>query len=240
MSHELRTPLNVIIGYTSLMRERIYGDLSDVQDDTLQKVHITSQHLLALINDVLDLSKIEAGKMPLHLEVVDLQGMIADVSETIMPMVRKKQLVYENAIGTEVPPITTDRTKLKQILLNLLSNAIKFTPKGSVIVEASVVNARIRISVADTGIGIKPEHLEVIFDDFRQLDQSHTREYGGTGLGLSITKNLLALLGGYITVESVYGEGSRFTVNLPIKLDPSMVPEGLQRITAADRVVATN
>ncbi len=237
MSHELRTPLNVIIGYTSLMREQIYGDLSVAQDDTLQKVHITSQHLLALINDVLDLSKIEAGKMPLHLEAVDLHGMIADLSETIMPMVRKKQLVYENNIASDVPGIVTDRTKLKQILLNLLSNAIKFTPKGTVRVEASLHDGRVRVSVTDSGIGIKPEHLEVIFDDFRQLDQSHTREYGGTGLGLSITKNLLALLGGFVTVESKYGEGSRFTVDLPIRLDPTSIPEGLQRIAAADQSV---
>jgi PAS domain S-box-containing protein len=240
MSHELRTPLNVIIGYTSLMRERIYGDLSDAQDDTLQKVHITSQHLLALINDVLDLSKIEAGKMPLHLEEVDLHVMIADLSETIMPMVRKKQLVYEHMIAPDVPAITTDRTKLKQILLNLLSNAIKFTPKGTVRVDAKLQGDRVRVTVTDSGIGIKPEHLEVIFDDFRQLDQSHTREYGGTGLGLSITKNLLALLGGFITVESKYGDGSRFTVDLPVKLDPTMIPEGLQRMVAADRVVATS
>jgi PAS domain S-box-containing protein len=240
MSHELRTPLNVIIGYTSLMRERIYGDLSDAQDDTLQKVYITSQHLLALINDVLDLSKIEAGKMPLHLEQVDLGAMISDLSETIMPMVRKKQLVYENVVADDVPRIITDRTKLKQILLNLLSNAIKFTPKGRVRIEAKHVDSRVTIRVIDSGIGIKPEHLEVIFDDFRQLDQSHTREYGGTGLGLSITRNLLALLGGSITVESKYGDGSLFTIDLPVELDPSTIPEGLQRITAADRVASTS
>ncbi|HEY0303922.1 MAG TPA: ATP-binding protein, partial [Longimicrobiales bacterium] len=121
---------------------------------------------------------------------------------------------------------------------NLLSNAIKFTPKGVVRIDAALTGGRVRISVTDTGIGIKPEHLEVIFDDFRQLDQSHTREYGGTGLGLSITKNLLALLGGLVTVESKYGDGSRFTVDLPVKLDPASVPEGLQRIVAAaDRVV---
>ena len=239
MSHELRTPLNVIIGYTSLMRERIYGELTDPQDDTLQKVYITSQHLLALINDVLDLSKIEAGKMPLHVEEVDLAAMIADLSETIMPMVRKKQLLYETSIAEDIPAIVTDRTKLKQILLNLLSNAIKFTPQGSVRVEAGRHERGIRISVTDTGIGIKPEYLEVIFEDFRQLDQSHTREYGGTGLGLSITKNLLALLGGTISVDSKFGSGSKFVITLPLRLDPSSVPEGLQRIAAADRVVAT-
>ena len=219
MSHELRTPLNVIIGYSSLMRERIYGELSDAQDETLQKVHTTSQHLLALINDVLDLSKIEAGKMPLHIEEVDLRAILSELAETIMPMVRKKHLDYQMDF-TELPPIYTDRTKLKQILLNLLSNAIKFTSSGSVTITTErLPKRRVRISVADTGIGIKPEYLNVIFDDFRQLDQSHTREYGGTGLGLSITKNLLTLLGGTITVQSKFGEGSRFTVELPINLE---------------------
>jgi signal transduction histidine kinase len=221
MSHELRTPLNVIIGYSSLMRERIYGELSDTQDETLQKVYTTSQHLLALINDVLDLSKIEAGKMPLHLEDVDLHAIIDELSETVMPMVRKKNLHYEASFEDGVPSIQTDRTKLKQILLNLLSNAIKFTASGTVTVTTrwAEPGTRIRITVTDSGIGIKPEYLEVIFEDFRQLDQSHTREYGGTGLGLSITKNLLALLGGTITVESKFGEGSTFTIELPVHQD---------------------
>jgi len=224
MSHELRTPLNVIIGYSSLMRERIYGELSDAQDETLQKVYTTSQHLLELINDVLDLSKIEAGKMPLHVEEVDLRNILGELAETVMPMVRKKHLEYIALFSDAVPRISTDRTKLKQILLNLLSNAIKFTSSGSVTVttELAASNDRVRITVADTGIGIKPEYLDVIFEDFRQLDQSHTREYGGTGLGLSITKNLLALLGGTITVQSKFGDGSRFTVELPARLDSSM------------------
>jgi len=221
MSHELRTPLNVIIGYSSLMRERIYGELSDAQDETLQKVYTTSQHLLALINDVLDLSKIEAGKMPLHIDEVDLHAMIAELSETVMPMVRKKGLDYRTIPGSDVPLIYTDRTKLKQILLNLLSNAIKFTARGSVHVQTTMMESGdyIQIAVTDTGIGIRPEYLDVIFEDFRQLDQSHTREYGGTGLGLSITRNLLALLGGTITVESKFGDGSRFTVRLPVRID---------------------
>jgi signal transduction histidine kinase len=223
MSHELRTPLNVIIGYSSLMRERIYGELSDAQDETLQKVYSTSQHLLALINDVLDLSKIEAGKMPLHIEEVDLGAIIGELSETVMPMVRKKSLEYHIRVAANVPRIWTDRTKLKQILINLMSNAIKFTSRGSVTVESRIAEGgqRVEVVVADTGIGIKPEYLDVIFEDFRQLDQSHTREYPGTGLGLSITKNLLALLGGMITVESTFGGGSRFTVELPFKLDAS-------------------
>ena len=239
MSHELRTPLNVIIGYSSLMRERIYGELSDAQDETLQKVHATSQHLLALINDVLDLSKIEAGKMPLHLEEVDLPAIVAELSETVMPMVRKKQLVYDISFSDDVPRIFTDRTKLKQILLNLLSNAIKFTSRGSVRVRTQVTDSRnrVQIVVADTGIGIRPEYLDVIFEDFRQLDQSHTREYGGTGLGLSITKNLLSLLGGMITVESNFGEGSTFTVELPVRLTPSADDTELR---LSPRIISTN
>lgn len=220
MSHELRTPLNVIIGYSSLMRERIYGELSDAQDETLQKVYSTSQHLLALINDVLDLSKIEAGKMPLHIDGIDLNAMITELSETVMPMVRKKKLDYRTEFGPDVPRIFTDPTKLKQILLNLLSNAIKFTAGGTVNVRTMLLESgdRVQIAVTDSGIGIRPEYLDVIFEDFRQLDQSHTREYGGTGLGLSITKNLLSLLGGTITVESKFGDGSRFTVELPVRL----------------------
>jgi PAS domain S-box-containing protein len=237
MSHELRTPLNVIIGYSSLMRERIYGELSDAQDETLHKVYTTSQHLLALINDVLDLSKIEAGKMPLHVEEVDLRGIIAELSGTVMPMVRKKRLDYRTNLSESVPHIYTDRTKLKQILLNLLSNAIKFTSTGSVTVEAlpAPLENRIRIVVADTGIGIRPEHLDVIFEDFRQLDQSRTREYGGTGLGLSITQNLLALLGGAITVESKFGDGSRFTVELPTRLDDQSMGHKSAAAVAAGR-----
>ena len=153
-----------------------------------------------------------------------------------MPMVRKKQLDYRSTFDEELPHIQSDRTKLKQILLNLLSNAIKFTSEGNVTVDTRLIEAseRVQITVADTGIGIRPEYLDVIFDDFRQLDQSHTREYGGTGLGLSITKNLLGLLGGVITVESKFGDGSRFTVELPIKLDPS--DEGLR---LPGKVIAT-
>jgi PAS domain S-box-containing protein len=238
MSHELRTPLNVIIGYTSLMRERIYGELTTTQDDTLSRVHSTSQHLLKLINDILDLSKIEAGKMPLHLEEVDLNVIIAELSETIMPMVRKKQLQYKSEVSPDLTPILTDSTKLKQVLLNLLSNAIKFTKEGSVsLVAQPAGKERVRISVADTGIGIKPEHLSEIFEHFRQLDASHTREYGGTGLGLTITQNLLVLLGGSISVDSNFGAGSRFVVELPSHLNPgdSRLLGGLDPVKADSR-----
>jgi PAS domain S-box-containing protein len=217
MSHELRTPINVILGYTSLMRDRIYGDLDPRQEEALAKVNSTSQHLLELINDILDLSKIEAGKMPLHIEPVLVNELIDELSQTIVPMVDAKHLSYHTDISDALVALDTDRTKLKQVLLNLLSNAIKFTPRGDVTVTAMPMETRkgVRICVADTGIGIKPEQVDSIFDDFRQLDQSHTREFAGTGLGLSITRKLLALLGGTIAVESTHGGGSRFIVELP-------------------------
>jgi PAS domain S-box-containing protein len=216
MSHELRTPINVILGYTSLLRERIYGELTDRQDEALAKVYNTSQHLLELINDILDLSKIEAGKMPLHLEQVWITDVVAELSETILPMVAGRPLEYGTNVCEDLPAIYTDRTKVKQILLNLLSNAIKFTPRGEVRVSvAPAGKGSVRITVADTGIGIPADHLDTIFDDFRQIDQSHTREYGGTGLGLSITRKLLGLLQGSISVDSTYGEGTCFTIVLP-------------------------
>jgi two-component system, cell cycle sensor histidine kinase PleC len=222
MSHELRTPINVILGYTSLMRERIYGELTQQQDQALAKTYDTSQHLLELINDILDLSKIEAGKMPLHPERVRLDELIGELSETLQPLVRSKGLAYVAEVADDLPDLRTDRTKLKQVLLNLLSNAVKFTQDGGVRVAVSTLEGEgegggrtgVRIVVADTGIGIPAEHLDAIFEDFRQLDQSHTREYGGTGLGLSITRKLLSLLGGTVTVESDYGIGTRFTIEL--------------------------
>jgi PAS domain S-box-containing protein len=240
MSHELRTPINVILGYTSLIREKIYGDLSAQQEDSLSRVYSTSQHLLDLINDILDLSKIEAGKMPVHLEQVPVDGLIAELSETIQPMVRKRGIQYDWEVAGPIPDLQTDRTKLKQILLNLLSNAIKFTHTGAVRVTAELASSgeHVRITVADSGIGIRPEHVDLIFDDFRQIDQSRTREYGGTGLGLSITKKLLTLLGGVIFVESTFGEGSRFTVELPLKTGNLSLEEQVRRaVVDSDKAV---
>jgi PAS domain S-box-containing protein len=223
MSHELRTPINVILGYTSLMRERIYGALTDQQDQALTKTYQTSQHLLELINDILDLSKIEAGKMPLHVESVFVPEVVDEISESLLPMLRGREITFSADVEPDLPSLRTDRTKLKQVLLNLLSNAIKFTQNGSVSLRVTrgETGSGIRIVVEDTGIGIKAENLDAIFDDFRQIDQSHTREYGGTGLGLSITKKLLTLLGGVVEVESVYGSGTRFVIDLPSLLAPA-------------------
>jgi PAS domain S-box-containing protein len=234
MSHELRTPINAVLGYTSLMREEIYGALTDKQKSGLDKINSASGHLLDLINDILDLSKIEAGKMPVYLEEVSLRHVLTELAEAVDPLVRGKTLEFALEPAADLPTMFTDRTKLKQILLNLLSNAIKFTARGSVRMTARCVkNGKwIHIAVRDTGIGIKQEDLEKIFDDFRQVDQSPTREYPGTGLGLSITRKLIGLLNGTIKVESTYGDGSVFTIELPVRLEPRTREEQVQRALA--------
>ena len=237
MSHELRTPINAVLGYTSLMREEIYGELTDKQKTGLEKINTASQHLLDLINDILDLSKIEAGKMPVYLEEMALRHVLNELSEAVEPLVREKGLAFTIDADEDIPALFTDRTKLKQILLNLLSNAVKFTSRGGVTLEAELIgNDRIRMAVEDTGIGIKQEDLDKIFDDFRQVDQTPTREYGGTGLGLSITRKLIALLDGEIQVESHYGKGTRFTVELPLRLKPGTREEQMSRALSPPEV----
>jgi PAS domain S-box-containing protein len=233
MSHELRTPINAVLGYTSLMREEIYGQLTDKQRNALDKINTASQHLLDLINDILDLSKIEAGKMPVYLEEVPLRHVLKELIHSVEPLVREKSLTLELRVDDSVPALFTDRTKLKQIMLNLLSNAVKFTASGRIVLTGEPASeSRVRITVEDTGIGIKEEDLDKIFEDFRQVDQSPTREYGGTGLGLSITRKLIALLGGTIEVNSRYGDGSRFSIELPIRLNPGSMAD--QTIRASD------
>ncbi len=222
MSHELRTPINAMLGYTALVREEIYGPLNDQQHNALKKVHGSSQHLLALINDILDLSKIEAGRMPLWLEDVRIEGIVEELIQTVEPMIREKDVDLSTTVPEDLPTLHTDRTKVKQIVLNLLSNAVKFTHEGGVSLELGTMDdgARVSIVVKDTGIGIDEAHLHSIFDDFRQVDQSSTRKYGGTGLGLSITRKLVDLMGGSISVESHEGEGSTFRVELPVRVSP--------------------
>ena len=216
MSHELRTPINALIGYTALMLDRIYGEVTPQQEEGLSRIRASAQHLLLLINDILDLAKIEAGKMPLSLGHIIVQEIVAEITQQIEPLVRKKSLDFHCQLSSDLPTMYTDRTKVKQILLNLLSNAVKFTHTGSVTLGIVQVGPRVRFEVSDTGIGIKETDLETIWEDFRQLDQSRTREYGGTGLGLSITRKLATALGGQVTARSEYGRGSTFTALLPI------------------------
>jgi PAS domain S-box-containing protein len=221
MSHELRTPINALIGYSALLLDGVLGDVNVKQRDALSRCRAAAEHLLALINDILDLARIEAGKMPLHVEQVLLRDLIVEVTQQIEPMVRKKQLDFAIEVAADCPAIQSDRTRIKQILLNLLSNAVKFTNQGRVAVNASCVPGGVRIDVIDTGIGIRQSDLQAIWEDFRQVDQSRTREFGGTGLGLSITRKLLERLGGSVTVQSDYGNGSTFSVYLPLAIPVS-------------------
>ena len=218
MSHELRTPINALIGYSALLLDGVLGDVNPRQSDALTRGRAAAEHLLALINDILDLAKIEAGKMPLHLDEISLREVILEVTQQMEPMVRKKELDFTIHVDEDCPTIYTDRTKVKQVLLNLLSNAVKFTTRGSVSVAARCTPAGVRVDVIDTGIGIRATDLQAIWEDFRQVDQSRTREFGGTGLGLSITRKLLERLGGSVSVQSTYGEGSTFSVYLPLKI----------------------
>jgi signal transduction histidine kinase len=218
MSHELRTPINAIMGYTSLLADRIYGDVNERQHEGLRRIKVSAQHLLALINDILDLAKIEAGKMPLHVNRLSIAAVVAEISQQIEPIVRGKSLSFAADLPSDLPLMTSDETKIKQILLNLLSNAVKFTHVGGLVLRVRTEGDDVRIDVQDTGIGIRPEDLEAIWEDFRQVDQSRTREFGGTGLGLSITQKLIRALGGTVRVESVYGRGSTFSVSLPLQV----------------------
>ena len=216
MSHELRTPMNAIIGFTNLVLRRSGDVLPERQRDNLQKVKLSADHLLTLINDILDLSKIEAGRVDLHPALFSVAGLITTCCATVSPMVRDG-VTLTSAIADDVGDVNTDEGRLKQVLINLLSNALKFTEHGSVTVHAWQADGRLSIAVTDTGIGIPPEAQALIFEEFRQADGSTTRKYGGTGLGLSITKKLTELLGGTISVESAEGKGSTFTVTLPVR-----------------------
>jgi signal transduction histidine kinase len=216
MSHELRTPLNAIFAYTSMMLEGVYGPLAPAQRNGLERVASNGRHLLALINDVLDISRIEAGKMPLHLVTFDAAQLVKEVLAEVEPLLGKAGLEVRSRLG-RLPRVRSDRAKVKQIVLNLVTNAIKFTPQGSVTVQTSWRSrgGRLTIAVTDTGIGIADPDQERVFEDFRQLDSSLSRGHGGAGLGLTISRRLARMLGGEITLRSRPGQGSTFALVLP-------------------------
>ncbi|MDQ3070851.1 MAG: ATP-binding protein [Acidobacteriota bacterium] len=220
MSHEFRTPLNAILGYTHMTIQGIAGELSTPQKRNLTRIDSNSRHLLGLINDILDITRIEAGRMPLNLSTFGVKDLIQEVLAEMEPIVaRRPQLEVISTISAKLAPVRTDRQKVKQIVLNLLSNALKFTEQGGVYIRA-VHDARtkmVAISVRDTGMGIAPEHQAQVFEDFRQLDSSPSRGHGGTGLGLSICRRLAQMLDGGITLESEMGHGSTFTLRIPVK-----------------------
>jgi signal transduction histidine kinase/AmiR/NasT family two-component response regulator len=221
MSHELRTPLNAIVGYTSLLLEGAYGAPPAEQASVLDRVLVNSKNLLALINNILDISKLNAGMMPVFLEDFDAAALIREVAQTLQCLATQKGLRLE-AEAPQPVPMRSDKTKVKQILINLTANAIKFTEKGGVLLRASPSEGgEVRLDVQDTGPGIAAEHLGYIFDKFTQVDGSVTRAHGGTGLGLSITHKLCELLGGAISVASRLGEGSVFTARLPAASRPA-------------------
>ncbi len=216
MSHEFRTPLNAILGYTSMLQQGVAGPIDAAIKRHLARVASNGQHLLSIINEILDISRIEAGRMPLQLSRFKVPDLISEVLAELDPIIRRSKLEIITDLPKDLKPIHSDRQKVKQILLNLLSNAIKFTPEGSVKITARPLQPSklVSISVADTGIGIAPEDHQRIFEDFKQLDNSPTRAYGGTGLGLSICRRLADIIGGEITVRSQIGKGSMFTLTL--------------------------
>jgi signal transduction histidine kinase len=218
VSHELRTPMNAIIGYTKLMLDGLDGELNDQQIADLQRVAQAADNLLGLINGLLDLAKIEAGKMELNAEEVDIHVVIEEVIELIRPQADAKGLALEMDVPRALPAAFADRARVRQVLVNLAANAVKFTEHGSVTVAASTADGWVTLAVTDTGVGISPEAQAYIFDEFRQADSSTTRRYGGTGLGLAISKRLVGLHGGRIWVDSAMGVGSTFKFTLPVRL----------------------
>jgi GAF domain-containing protein len=219
MSHELRTPLNAILGYTELLQDGIYGQIPDKAQETMQRVDRSGRHLLALINDVLDLSKIEAGQLTLSLGDYSLKEVVQTVVTALEPLAAEKKLALRVTVPPDLPVGRGDERRLSQVLLNLVGNAVKFTDAGEVRVEAKASDGTFLVSVSDTGPGIAVEDQARIFEEFQQVDTSSTRKKGGTGLGLAIAKRILALHGGRISVESALGKGSTFSFTLPVRVE---------------------
>jgi signal transduction histidine kinase len=218
VSHDLRTPLNAIMGFTRIVLRRMEGQMPDLQKENLQKVMISSEHLLGLINTLLDLAKIDAGKMEAIADTFRVEEIINMTTATVEPLLKDGRVRIVKDVTPDLPPLKTDRDMLKQILFNLLSNAAKFTEQGEIKVSASRENGTLKLAVSDSGIGMKPAALEHIFEEFRQAEKTTASKYGGTGLGLAIVKKFVNLMGGDIVVESEVGKGSKFTITLPMEL----------------------
>lgn len=222
MSHELRTPLNSIIGFSDVLLQRLPADAADKQQRFLQNIHSSGEHLLRIINDLLDLSKIEAGRMELHVEPIDVAAVIHGVCAVVQGSARARRIRLEVEAPADLPPVEADQVKVKQILFNLVSNAVKFSHADGVVVVEARNNDRgdqgsVEIRVVDQGVGIDPRHHRTIFEEFRQVDDGPARASGGTGLGLALVRRLIELHGGGIEVDSTPGLGSTFAVTLPLR-----------------------
>ncbi|TMQ16940.1 MAG: GAF domain-containing protein [Candidatus Rokuibacteriota bacterium] len=222
MSHELRTPLNAVIGFSEVLLERMFGEVNPKQEEYLNDILASGRHLLSLINDILDLAKIEAGRMELDLEEFDLPQAIDNALVLIRERATRKGLSLDVRLAGDLGAARGDQRKIKQVLLNLLSNAVKFTPEGGRIeVRGQRVDSQAEISVADTGIGIAADDLEAVFEEFRQVGTDYTKKHEGTGLGLTLSRKFVELHGGRIWVKSQPGQGSTFTFTIPVTAWPT-------------------
>jgi signal transduction histidine kinase len=219
MSHELRTPLNAILGYTELILDKIYGDVPEKIHEVLGRLEKNGRHLLNLINDVLDISKIEAGRITLSLHDYSMQGLVQTTITAVESLAAEKNLELKATIPSNLPSVKGDEQRVAQVFMNLIGNAIKFTEEGEVKVEVAVSDGSFLVSVSDTGPGLSEDDQKRIFEEFHQVDTSSTREKGGTGLGLSIAKRIVQMHGGKIWVESNLGKGSTFWFTLPVRVD---------------------
>ncbi|HEX6115290.1 MAG TPA: ATP-binding protein, partial [Geminicoccaceae bacterium] len=218
MSHELRTPLNAVLGYAELIQDGIYGEVPNKMQDVLERIRQNGRHLLGLINDVLDLSKIEAGQLTLSPVDYSLRELVLDVVSATEALAAEKKLALEVDVPPDLPRGRGDERRLTQVLMNLVSNAIKFTEAGTVRILVKAEDGSFVVAVTDTGVGIAPEHRERIFEEFQQVDTSSTRRKGGTGLGLAIARRIVELHGGRIWVDSAPGRGSTFAFTLPLQV----------------------
>jgi signal transduction histidine kinase len=224
MSHELRTPLNAILGYTELIIDGIYGETPEKAQAVLRRVESNGKHLLSLINDVLDLSKIEAGQLKLSLADYSVKDVVYNVFSAVEPLAMKKNLNFKVDVPPDMPTGHGDEHRLTQVLLNLVGNAIKFTDAGEVAIKVAVANGSFSVAVHDTGPGIAAADQAKLFEEFQQADNSITKSKGGTGLGLAISKRIIELHGGSISLESSIGQGSTFTFTLPVKVERQASP----------------
>ncbi|HEX2929233.1 MAG TPA: ATP-binding protein, partial [Candidatus Binatia bacterium] len=219
MSHELRTPMNAILGFVEMMLDDIYGEVPSHLKEPLTDVQTNGKHLLHLINDVLDLSKIEAGRMELVLAEYSVQDVVETVRASLQSLALEKGLAFETTVGDDIPLALGDGKRIAQCLMNLVGNALKFSKQGRVAVSVQQQGANLLYRVTDTGIGIPKEELDNIFVEFQQLDTAITREFSGTGLGLNITKKFVEMHGGRIWVESELGKGSTFSFSIPHRVN---------------------